>query len=134
MNQLKINVDASVVSGQNSFAVGLVIRNHRGHYIAGKVIRFAGVVSVLCGIWEAILWFQGFAGESISVESDSLINVNAINHGHDNNILEIGDLVQQCQQMLKSTSRVSVSYVNRCYDTSELNCFYVISSPPSLSF
>lgn len=30
VNQLKINVNASVMAGQSSFAIGLVIRNHQG--------------------------------------------------------------------------------------------------------
>lgn len=88
VNQLKINVGASVMAGQSYFAIGLVIRNHQGKYIAGKVIRFAGAVSVLetelIGIWEAFLWSQGISGDSISVESDFLLSVNAINQGHDN--------------------------------------------------
>lgn len=100
VNHLKINVDASVVGGQDFFSVGMVLRDHQGQYIAGKTMRFAGVVSVveaeLTGILEAMLWSQELEGDHITVESDSLISVNAINQGQAN-LLESGDLMQHCQ-------------------------------------
>ena len=47
VDQLKINVDVALSTGQNSYAVGMVIRNHHSQYRAGKTMRFAGMVSVL---------------------------------------------------------------------------------------
>lgn len=128
---------------QNSFAFGMVLRNHQGRYIAGKTMRFAGVVPVLeaelTGIWEAILWSQEVEGGPITVESDSLLGVNAVNQGHDN-VLEIGDLVQQCQKLLRSNDNISISHIKKQANKVarslarfpyELNCFNVIPSPPS---
>lgn len=142
VDQLKINVDASVVAGQDSFAVGMVLRNHQGQYIAGKTMRFAGAVPVLeaelTGIWEAILWSQEVVGGPITVESDSLLSVNAVNQGHDN-LLESGDLVQQCQELLRNNDRISVSHIKKQANKvahnfarlpCELNCFNVFPSPP----
>ncbi|KAL8114918.1 hypothetical protein AgCh_021666 [Apium graveolens] len=141
-DQLKINVDASVVAGQNSFTIGMIIRNQQGHYIAGKTMRFAGGVSVeeaeLTGILEAILWSQEVAHGHVIVESDSLISVKAVNQGHDS-VLEFGDLVQQWQKLLRSNGRIYFSHIkkqaNKVAHTlvrfpSEFNSFSLISSPP----
>lgn len=142
-DHLKLNVDASVVAGQNSFAVGMVLRNSQGHFIAGKTMRFSGAVTVLeaelTGIWEAMVWSRDVAESPVIVESDSLLSVQAINNGHDN-LLESGDLVQQCQEEIRSSSRISVSHVkkqankvahNLARIPCELNCFTLFSSPPS---
>lgn len=59
-SQFKINVDASVVGGQNSFGIGMVLRNHQGQFLTGKTMRFAGSVSVIeaesTGVLEALIW------------------------------------------------------------------------------
>ena len=47
LGTLKLNVDASVKQGQSSFAIGMVLRNHEGHYISGKTARFQGSTSVV---------------------------------------------------------------------------------------
>ena len=60
MDQFKVNVDASVVEGRNSFALGMILRNHHGQFIAVKTMKIAVSVSVmeaeLTGILEALLW------------------------------------------------------------------------------
>lgn len=43
----KLNVDASVVMGDSSYAVGMVIRDDRGRFVQGKNMRFLGMVTVL---------------------------------------------------------------------------------------
>lgn len=143
VDQLKLNVDASLVAGQNSFAVGMVLRDSQGQFVAGKTRRFTGAVPVLeaelAGIWEAMLWSHEVSAGLVIIESDSLLSVKAINHGHDN-VLESGDLVQQCQEMLRNHGRISVSHVkkqankvahNLARIPCEPNCFIVFSSPPS---
>lgn len=44
---LKINVDASIVKGQNSFAIRMILRNHQGHYISEDTMRCAGSIPVM---------------------------------------------------------------------------------------
>lgn len=93
---LKLNVDASVVEDQNSFSLGMVIRNHQGDYIIGKVMRCAGKVPVLeaelTGIVEAPAWAQEVTDGDVVIESDSLLSVNLVKDGQEN-LLELGDLV-----------------------------------------
>ena len=43
----KVNVDASVVEGHNSFALGMVLRDDHGPFAAGKTMQVAGNVSVM---------------------------------------------------------------------------------------
>lgn len=139
---LKINVDASVIAGQNYFAVGMVLRNHQGQYLGGKTMRFAGMVSVLeaelTGITEALSWSQEIAGGSVVIESDSLLSVNAVNN-QQVNLLELGDLLNQCSTILRSNVGLSVGYVRKQANKvahkiarfpCELNSFVVNPSPP----
>ncbi|KAL8121851.1 hypothetical protein AgCh_018548 [Apium graveolens] len=42
-----MNVDAAIKEGQNSFSVGLVLRDDKGQYIAGKTRHFSGSVQVV---------------------------------------------------------------------------------------
>lgn len=143
VDQLKINVDASVIEGQNSYAVGIVLRNSQGQFVAGKTRRFGEAVPVLeaelAGIWEAMVWSHELTSGSVVIESDSLLSVNAINQDYEN-ILESGDLVQQCQEMIRASGRISVSYIkkqankvahNLAKIPCEIGCFIVFSSPPS---
>lgn len=55
---LKLNVDALVVMGDSSFAIGMVIRDDRGKFIQDKNMRFPGMVTVLeaeaKGVQEAL--------------------------------------------------------------------------------
>lgn len=140
---LKLNVDASVTEGQNSFSLGMVIRNHQGDYIAGKVMRCVGRVPALeaelTGVAEALVWAQEVADGEVEIESDSLLAVNALKNNQDN-LLEFGDLVQQCKASLEVNKRFKVSFVRRQANQvahriaripCELSSFIVIPSPPS---
>lgn len=44
---VKLNVDASIIEGESSFAVGMVIRNEHGHAVMGRNLKVAGQASVL---------------------------------------------------------------------------------------
>lgn len=41
----KLNVDASVFADSDSFTIGMVVRNHTGTFMHGKVARISGVIS-----------------------------------------------------------------------------------------
>lgn len=57
-------------------------------FIRGKTIRFAGRISVLevemVGILEDLLWLHDIPAQVITIESDSLMSVNAVNNGDHN--------------------------------------------------
>lgn len=62
IGELKVNVDASVYEGEDSFSIGMVMRNHQGHYVKGKIMRFGECVSVmeadLVGTAETLKWIE----------------------------------------------------------------------------
>lgn len=142
LGSLKINVDASVVEGQSSFAVGMVIRNHQGQYLSGKPLRFAGCVSVveaeMVGILQALLWTDDFTAGGFNIESDSLIGVNALKQ-EQINLLELGDIIQHCKSVVQSKGGILVEFVRKVTNKVahkmakipyELNSFIVHSSLP----
>lgn len=92
-----INVDASVFYGETHFSVDMVLRDHLGQFVRGRVCRFAGRVSVfkaeLMGNLEALRWSNNISGHTVAVESDSQLSVRAINSTMPNH-LEEGNLVE----------------------------------------
>lgn len=100
---VKINVDASVVEGQNSFAVGMIFTDYQGQYITGKKMRFACCVQIveakLVGILEALLWLEELPFVDVTIQSDSLLSVGTVNKDH-TNYLELRTLVWQCKTII----------------------------------
>ena len=94
----------------------MILRNHQGSYIHGRTLRFAGKVEVLeaelVGILEALRWTSEIKGQTIVVESDSLLSVQAIN-GKVHNELEVGVLIEKCHAILRSRERVCLSFVKK---------------------
>ena len=140
----KINVDAAVKEGYNSFTVGMVLRNNLGHFLAGRVKKFAGTVTVMeaemVGITEALSWLQQISvPNQVIIESDSQLCVNAI-YRDNSNLLEIGNLIQQCRSVISSRGGVLVEFVRKqankvAHELAKipcaLNCFLNFTSPPS---
>lgn len=70
-------LNVSILKGGNSFSVDMVLRNQEGHYTRAKTMRFAGHVSLLEAEMMGIQ--KELPTASIIVESDALLNVNAMN-------------------------------------------------------
>lgn len=87
---IKVNVDASLFKNSDTFKIGMVARNHRGEFMAGKVICLVASTSVLeaeaLGVREALSWIkeQHLQQQRVEVESDSLLVVRAIKGGSSN--------------------------------------------------
>ncbi|XP_017224846.1 uncharacterized protein LOC108201070 [Daucus carota subsp. sativus] len=141
----KVNVDAAVTEGRDFFAVGMVLRNNQGQFLAGRVMRFAGHVPVveaeMVGVIEAISWANQLQIPSVIVETDSQLCANAIKgENSNNNLLEIGNLIQQCKALIRSSSRVLVDFVRKqanrvAHQIAKIPCmlngFSDFTSPPS---
>lgn len=60
--RFKVNVDAALVPGAQSFPIGMVLRNHHGEFIQAKNLRCAGEIPVfeaeVRGVFEANNWIQ----------------------------------------------------------------------------
>lgn len=66
-------------------------------------MKIAGEVSVLeaemTGILEALSWAKECTSGVVSIESDSLVSVQAVQQGEEN-LLEVGDIMHQCRDIL----------------------------------
>lgn len=93
----KLNVDASLFPGADSFAIGMVIWDHHGTFVAGRTRKYVAPVSVLeaeaIGIKEALSWsmIQCLNGSRMQIETDSLLAARAIN-SNSINVLETCDV------------------------------------------
>ena len=143
LGSFKINVDAAVKEGQDFFAIGMALRDYNGHFLAGRVMRFAGSMQVveaeMVGIVEALSWINHLPVSIVTIESDSQLCVNTIK-GSNSNLLEFGNLVHQCKHMISSRGGVLVDFVRKQANRvahkiakipCELNCFLDFMSPPS---
>lgn len=90
------------------------------------------------GIEEALSWVVSKGLSNVSVESDSLMAVKAIN-GTANFHLEIGHSIDACRSILASRIDVGVSHVRRLANRAAhcmaripcaLNSYGMVRSPP----
>lgn len=140
----KINVDASVMPGVNSFSVGMVLRGHDGGFVAGKTTRFNAADSVFeaetIGVREALSWIydNNLQNENVVIESDSMTTVNAI-HRKEVNHLEVGDVIDSCCNLLDNLRHASVCFVRKSANRVAhslarypclVHCHVLFSSPP----
>ncbi|XP_074367812.1 uncharacterized protein LOC141708205 [Apium graveolens] len=111
---IKINVDAAVKEGHDWFVIEMVARNHLRQYMFGKTMKLTGKVSVVeaktTGILEAISWANESITGNIIVESDSLINIQNMLQAKEN-LLEVGDIMQQCRDLLQRNNRLSYLFL-----------------------
>lgn len=141
---LKVNVDAALTEGRNFFAVGMVLCNNQSQFLAGRVMRFAGQVPVvkaeMIGVIEAIYWAYQLQVPLVIVETDSQLCVAIKGENSSSNLLELGNLVQQCKDLISSSNKVLVEFVKKQANKVAhkivkilcmLNGFSDFTSPPS---
>lgn len=77
VGSVKINVDASVFVGAPTFSIGMVARDHRGEFLAGKTMCLTEVDSVFeaesIGVREVLAWIKDLHLHSnrVIIETDS---------------------------------------------------------------
>ena len=116
LGSFKVNVDGAIKEGQDSFAVGMALRNSHGQFLTGRVMRFAGSTHVveaeMVGILEALSWINQLPVTAVTIESDSELCVNAMK-GNNTNLLEFGNQVHQFKLMIRSRGGVLVDFVRK---------------------
>lgn len=140
--QCKINVDASAKTGTSAFRIEMVLRNSLDGFCKARVSCYGGEVAVFeaeaRGILEALNWAVNLGISSVVIESDSMLSVQAIERG-DINLLEVGNVIQDCRCMLNDRPDFSVSFVRKQANqvacliarvSCEVNCFHEFCSPP----
>ena len=139
---LKLNVDASVVKGSSLFTVGMVQRDHRGHFVEGRNLRVAGTVSAFeaeaRGALEALSWAGTMQEKELTIESDSPLVVSAIYKSVVYK-LEVGHILDECRASLEATRNISLRFIRRQANKAahlmarvpcSLYCYNVFVSPP----
>lgn len=118
---LKINVDASLSQETDSYASGIVIRDDRGGFVEGKVVRLQYVESSLDaetkGVLEALRWAVTKGLQNVCEETDSLLIVKAL-QSQEINVLEVGHDTQEC----KYFKRVSYFFGRVCSKANQQGC------------
>lgn len=115
---LKVNVDASVFPGAQSFTVGMVLRDQRGDFLAGKCATFNMVDSVFeaeaIGVREALSWINEIQihQAEIIVETDSSLTAKAIT-GPGTNLLEVGEVINICKHKISNLVDTSIRFVRK---------------------
>ncbi|XP_074356198.1 uncharacterized protein LOC141695888 [Apium graveolens] len=111
---IKINVDASVIPGMDSFSVRMVLRNGRGEFCKARITRLYGEVTVLeaepQGMLQALRWITELGIKNVELECDSMIAVQAINRGT-KNLFKVGNIFQDCRIISSNRPDVTIQYV-----------------------
>lgn len=75
----KVNMDAAVVEGSESFAIGMVLKDHTGKFIEGKTMRLYSPESVFVaeaiGLSEALSRIASKELRRVTFETDSILTV-----------------------------------------------------------
>lgn len=142
--RLKVNVDASVIPGAESFPVDMIIRDHFGKFIQAKNLRRSGSVSSfeveVWGVYEALEWLEDLQINNADVETDSQLTVNTLRKDMKYN-LEVGDVLEDCRSILRSNPNVLIFFVKRLANMvahslvrvpCRVNCHNIFMSPPSV--
>uniref|UniRef100_A0A803NYV7 Uncharacterized protein n=1 Tax=Cannabis sativa TaxID=3483 RepID=A0A803NYV7_CANSA len=113
---LKVNVDGAVFSASGSFGVGGLARDSNGQLIEAFCMHKAGcfqpsLVEAI-GVKEALSWIKNKGWEHVTLETDSLVVVQAL---QSNVVMHsvFGSTITYCLNLLKSLSHVNVCFVKR---------------------
>lgn len=145
VGQFKLNVDASFFSRADTISISMVLPEHNGSFIAGKVLRLMAPRSVFeaetIGVREALSWIisRQLHGRSVLVETDSLLTVQALKSSA-TNYFEVGDVIANCQAQLQRLVSTTVTFIRKqsnrvAHEIARLpclvNCQNEFTSPPS---
>ncbi|XP_060959245.1 uncharacterized protein LOC115703661 [Cannabis sativa] len=113
---IKLNVDAAIFASSLKYGFGCVVRNSAGELVS----VFAGIkdgsvapeLAESIGIREALSWLKNNAYTRATIESDSLVCVEAI-RSEESLVSVFGLVVEDCKNILKDLVNVSISFVKR---------------------
>ena len=131
--------------GASLFSIGLVLQDHSGAFVSGKTMSKGMVTSVFeaeaLAVLEGLNWLLTGNHDSVIIESDSLLIVQALQSPPDDTLLEVGFILDACPSILVSRPGYSISFVKRQANRAAhlvpklpcfLNCPSVFTSPPSM--
>lgn len=144
MGSYKLNTDAAVRLGEETYSIGLVLRDHHGDFVTGMVKRLLMVDSVLevevAAIREGIHWLSMLPYDNVEIETDSLLAVQAIEQQLTNS-LKVGFVVDECRTSIISRPGLSIIFAKRQANKAAhfmarvpclLDCQSIFTSPPNM--
>ncbi|KAM6556123.1 hypothetical protein CsatB_003142 [Cannabis sativa] len=132
LETIKINVDAASFEQENSYGFGMVARDHLGsplhihaEYHGGY---FPSEVVEAMGIKEALSWIKANHWKGVTIESDSMLAVQAI---HSTQLMTsvFGLVVNDCRTLLSSLPDIYLRFVRR---SANRDAYYVARHARSL--
>lgn len=94
------------------------------------------------GVLEALSWAETMYEKNVTVESESLLAVNAICKSVMYQ-LEVGHILDECRELIEAKRNISLCFIRRQANKAThlmarvlcpLHCYNVFSSPPSSVF
>ncbi|XP_060960728.1 uncharacterized protein LOC133031275 [Cannabis sativa] len=115
-NTIKINVDGAIFEKENAYGFGVVARDSTGQIIDFIAKYYHGdykaeVVEAL-GVKEALSWIKNKGWNTIEVETDSLLTVQAIFSTQQMSSV-FGLVTNDCKTLLSSSPNTSLRFVKR---------------------
>ncbi|XP_074337757.1 uncharacterized protein LOC141674955 [Apium graveolens] len=139
----KLNTDTTIKLGDSTFSVGLILRNHEGGFVMGKVRKLLMVSSVfeaeVDAIREGLQWVFTLPYQRIKVEYDSLLAVHALSRPNDI-ALEVSFVLDECRAIIHFRPDLSINFAKRQANKAAhlmarlpclLECPSIFTSPPS---
>jgi hypothetical protein len=115
-NFMKCNVDASFSINHDLVGIGIIIRDHRGHFFMAKSIQFSPLLPVLEGkaksLLHAINWVIELGLLNVVFELDTKIVVDAVNNSKVD-MTDFGSIIDQCRNLVQSLSNSSVVFIGK---------------------
>ncbi|XP_060959222.1 uncharacterized protein LOC133030484 [Cannabis sativa] len=113
---LKVDVDATLFNGGNSYGIGMVARNHDGVLIEARTVLSHGAVdpplAEAIGLKEALSWIKDMQWQNVSLESDCLVAIQAIRSSLKMHSL-FGLVIRDCKTLFNTIGIISVVFVKR---------------------
>lgn len=110
---MKLNVDASIKLGTQTFSARFILRDHCGSFVVGKTSRFQIVSTVFeaeaLALREGIHWFLSMT----YLEVNMLPLMCASNQNFKENHLKVGHILDDCGISILSGSGFLVAFVKR---------------------
>ncbi|KAM6582205.1 hypothetical protein CsatB_009207 [Cannabis sativa] len=116
VRQLKINVDAVTFADRNKFGYGWVLRDSGGHILQSRSGSWNGCVNPALaeafGVKEVLSWIKESKLSHVTVESDSLITVQAFRSSMNTNS-PFSCCIAECKRIISNLNHVCLCFVKR---------------------
>uniref|UniRef100_A0A803PGZ2 RNase H type-1 domain-containing protein n=1 Tax=Cannabis sativa TaxID=3483 RepID=A0A803PGZ2_CANSA len=116
VNKLKINVDAATFTDRNKYGYSWVLRDSGGHVLQARTESWNGCVNPTLaeafGVKEVLSWIKESKLSHVTVESDSLITVQAFWSSVNTNS-PFGCCIAECKRIILDLNHVYLRFVKR---------------------